>query len=134
MSPGLSARLPRRDRRRPAQPYAVAVAPHNYNSTLVGLAATVQLSAMIPNFWIAEFFVNLKPACDEIALQPLVVKDSFVELPTTPGHGIDLDVERLRKHPYRDMGARTGKSLRSHTEEFPRKNYVVARRGRGIEP
>ena len=26
-----------------AQPHAVAVAPHNYNSTLVGLAATVQL-------------------------------------------------------------------------------------------
>ena len=29
-----------------AAPHAVAVAPHNYNSTLVGLAATVQLSAM----------------------------------------------------------------------------------------
>ena len=53
---------------------------------------------MIPNFWIAEFFVNLRPACDEIAVQPLMVKDSFVELPTTPGHGIDIDVERLRKH------------------------------------
>jgi galactonate dehydratase len=108
-----------------AQPHAVAVAPHNYNSTLVGLAATVQISAMIPNFWIAECFINLKPACDEIAVQPLVVRDSFVELPTTPGHGIDIDVERLRKRPYRDMGARTGKSLRSHIEEFPRKNYVV---------
>jgi galactonate dehydratase len=108
-----------------AQPHAVAMAPHNYNSTLVGAAATVQLSAMIPNFWIAEFFVNLKPACEAIAVQPLVVKDSFVELPTTPGHGIDIDVERLRKQPYRDMGARTGKSLRSYTEEFPRKNYVV---------
>ena len=54
-----------------------------------------------------------------------VVKDSFVELPTTPGHGIDLDVERLRGKPYRDMGSRTGKSLRSHTDEFPRKNYVI---------
>ena len=108
-----------------AAPHAVAVAPHNYNSTLVGLAATVQLSAMIPNFWIAECFINLKPACDEIAVAPLVVKDSFVALPTTPGHGIDIDVERLRKRPYRDMGTRTGKSLRSHTEEFPRKNYIV---------
>ena len=39
---------------------------------------------MIPNFWIAECFVNLKPACDEIAVQPLTVQDSFVELPTTP--------------------------------------------------
>jgi galactonate dehydratase len=64
-----------------AQPHAVAVAPHNYNSTLVGLAATVQLSATIPNFWIAECFINLKPACDQIAVQPLVVQDGFVELP-----------------------------------------------------
>ena len=109
-----------------AQPHAVAVAPHNYNSTLVGLAATVALSAMIPNFWIAECFINLKPACDEIAIQPLTVKDSFVELPTTPGHGIDLDVARLRAKPYRDMGTRMGKSLRSYTEEFPRKHYQVA--------
>jgi galactonate dehydratase len=109
-----------------AQPHAVAVAPHNYNSTLVGLAATVALSAMIPNFWIAEFFVNLQPACDAIAVQPLTVQNSFVELPTVPGHGIDIDVEKLRAHPYRDMGARGGtKSLRSYTEEFPRKNYVA---------
>jgi galactonate dehydratase len=109
-----------------AQPHAVAVAPHNYNSTLVGLAATVALSAMIPNFLIAECFINLKPACDAIAIQKLTVQDSFVELPTTPGHGVDIDVERLRAHPYRDMGARGGsKSLRSYTEEFPRKDYVV---------
>src|SRR5271157_484543 len=125
MSPGLSARLPRRDRRRPAQPYAVAVAPHNYNSTLVGLAATVQLSAMIPNFWIAECFVNLKPACDQIAIAPLTVQDGFVDLPTTPGIGVDLDVARLRAQPYRDMGTRMGKGLRSYTEEFPHKHYAV---------
>src|SRR5271169_4446274 len=109
-----------------AQPQAVAIAPHNYNSTLVGLAATVQLSAMIPNFWIAECFINLKPACDEIAVTPLTVHDSFVDLPTTPGIGIDLDVTRLRAKPYRDMGTRMGKGLRSYTEEFPRKHYTVA--------
>jgi galactonate dehydratase len=107
-----------------AQPHAVAVAPHNYNSTLVGLAATVQLSAMIPNFWIAECFINLKPACDEIAVKPLVVEDGFAELPTVPGHGIDLDVEKLRRKPYRDMGTRG--VLRQYWEEFPRKNYAVA--------
>lgn len=109
-----------------AQPHAVAIAPHNYNSTLVGLAATVQLSAMIPNFWIAEFFVNLQPACDEIAVRPLTLSDSFIDLPTTPGHGIDIDVQRLKAHPFRDMGTRLGKGLRSYTEEFPRKHYQVA--------
>jgi galactonate dehydratase len=109
-----------------AQPHAVAIAPHNYNSTLMGLAATVHLSAMIPNFWIAEYFVNLQPACDEIAVKPLTVADSFVDLPTTPGLGIDIDVDRLRAKPYRDMGSRLGKGLRSYTEEFPKKHYQVA--------
>lgn len=109
-----------------AQPHAVAISPHNYNSTLVGLAATVQLSAMIPNFWLAECFVNLLPSCSEIAIQPLTPDGGFIDLPTTPGIGIDLDVAKLKAHPYRDMGTRTGKGLRSYTEEFPRKHYTVA--------
>ncbi|MGH7042949.1 MAG: mandelate racemase/muconate lactonizing enzyme family protein [Acetobacteraceae bacterium] len=106
-----------------AAPQAVAIAPHNYNSTLVGLAATVAISAVIPNFCIAECFVNLKPACDAVAVAPLVLRDGFVELPTGPGHGIDLDVAALRKRPYRAM---EGKGLRQYWEEYPRKGYVVA--------
>ena len=106
-----------------AQPQAVAIAPHNYNSTLVGLAATVQFSAVIPNFWIAECFVNLKSACDEVAVKPLTVSDGWVELPTEPGLGIDIDLERLRRRPYREMPA---KGLRQYWEEFPRKSYAVA--------
>ncbi|MDQ2802708.1 MAG: mandelate racemase/muconate lactonizing enzyme family protein [Pseudomonadota bacterium] len=106
-----------------AQPQAVAIAPHNYNSTLVGLAATAHFSAVIPNFWIAECFVNLRPACDEIAVKPLTIQDGFVELPTEPGLGIDLDVSALRKRPYRDTPA---KGMRHYWEEFPRKNYSLA--------
>ncbi len=117
---GLSAML---DIAAMAQPQAVAIAPHNYNSTLVGLAATVQFAAMIPNFLIAECFVNLRPACDEVAIKPLAIADGFVDLPTEPGLGIELDVERLRKRPYRDMPA---KGLRQYWEEFPRKGYAVA--------
>src|SRR6201994_3467255 len=105
-----------------AQPHAVAIAPHNYNSTLVGLAATMNFSAVIPNFWIAEFFVNLRPACDEIAVRPITVQYGWAELPTEPGHGIDIDVVRLKTRPYHD---RSGKGLRQYWEEFPRKGYVA---------
>ena len=35
---------------------AVVMAPHNYTSTLAGLAPTVHVSTMIPNFCIAEYF------------------------------------------------------------------------------
>jgi galactonate dehydratase len=39
-----------------AEPYNVLVSPHNYNSTAVALAATVQACAAIPNFLITEYF------------------------------------------------------------------------------
>jgi galactonate dehydratase len=105
-----------------AQPHAVAIAPHNYNSTLVGLAATISVSAVIPNFWIAEYFVNLRAACDELAVQPIAVNDGWAELPTVPGHGIDIDVTRVIGRPYQDHAS---KLLRQYWEEFPRKHYVV---------
>ena len=54
-----------------AQPQAVVMSPHNYNSTLVGLAATVHLSAVIPNFRITEYFVNFQDLCREIATASL---------------------------------------------------------------
>jgi galactonate dehydratase len=104
-----------------AAPHGVAIAPHNYNSTLVGFAATVAFSAVIPNFWIAEMFQHVRPACDAIAVSPVKVEGGFAELSTVPGHGIELDVEGLRKRPYRDMGS---KGYRQYWEEFPRKNYV----------
>ena len=104
-----------------AQPHAVAIAPHNNNSTLAGLAATLHVCAVIPNFTIAECFINRLSACDEIATQKIVVDAGWAELPTTPGLGIDIDVDRLRAHPYRQYPA---KGLRQYWEEFPRKGYA----------
>ena len=57
-----------------AQPQAVVMSPHNYNSTLIGLAATVHLSAVIPNFRITEYFVNFQDLCREIATASLTVQ------------------------------------------------------------
>lgn len=38
------------------EPYFVAVSPHNYISTLLGLTPTVHASACLPNFIITEYF------------------------------------------------------------------------------
>src|SRR5664279_5342257 len=105
-----------------AQPHAVAVSPHNYNSTIVGLAATVHFSAVIPNFLIAECFVNLKDACDEIVINPLKFEEGgWIDLPTGPGLGVDIDLDALKRNGYRDF---PHKDMRQYHEEFPRKNYV----------
>lgn len=104
-----------------AHPHAVAISPHNYNSPIVGLAATVHFSALIQNFLIAECFINLSDACAEIGAPGLTIENGWVDLPTAPGLGVDIDVDALRRHPYKDF---PHKDMRQYWEEFPRKNYV----------
>ena len=97
-----------------AEPYHIAVSPHNYNSTTIGLAATLHAAAAMPNFLITEYFVNFEDLGREIARRAFTVEDGYIQLPTQPGLGIDLDEEALVRHPYREMPAR---SLRRPRDE-----------------
>ena len=99
-----------------AEPYFVVVSPHNYNSTTVGLAATLQVSTCIPNFLITEYFVNLEPFGQEIAVTPFKVEDGYIPVPQGPGLGIDLNEEALKQHPYQPFPAR---SPRQYFQEGP---------------
>ena len=99
-----------------AEAYHIAVSPHNYNSTTVGLAATLQASALMPNFLITEYFVNFAEPGNEIAEEPFLVQDGAIALPVCPGLGLELDEEALARHPYREFPAR---SLRQASEEIP---------------
>jgi galactonate dehydratase len=99
-----------------AESYLVIVSPHNYNSTTIGLAATLQVAACIPNFLITEYFVNFKGRGDEIAVTPFSVENSYIRLPTAPGLGLELKEEELAKHPYREFPPR---ALRHAGDEGP---------------
>ena len=89
-----------------AEPYHIAVSPHNYNSTTVGLAATLHAAAGMPNFLITEYFVNFEETGASIARSPLRVEQSHIALPTAPGLGIDLDEAALARYPYREAALR----------------------------
>ncbi len=99
-----------------AEPYFVVISPHNFNSTTLGLAATLQVSAAIPNFLITEYFVNLEEFGRDIARTPFEARDGYISVPDTPGIGIDLDEERLAAYPYKPFPAR---SPREYWEEGP---------------
>jgi galactonate dehydratase len=88
-----------------AEPYLVAVSPHNYNSTTVGLAATVHVSATIPNFLITEYFVNFEAVGQEVARPPLLPRNGYITVPETPGLGIDLDEAALQARAFKDFPA-----------------------------
>jgi galactonate dehydratase len=97
-----------------AEPHHIAMAPHNYNSTTLGLAATLHAAAGMPNFLITEYFVNFEDLGRAIARTPLRVEESYVTLPTAPGLGIDLDEDEITRHPYR---ARSLRALRQPRDE-----------------
>jgi galactonate dehydratase len=83
-----------------AEAYYVAASPHNYNSTAVGLAATLQVSACMPNFIITEYFENFAATSSEIVAEPFRVEGGYIALPTAPGLGVEILEGELRKHPY----------------------------------
>ena len=99
-----------------AEPYFVTVSPHNYNSTTVGLAATLQLAACIPNFLITEYFVNFEDRGAEITVEPFRVEGGHIALPQGPGLGVELRQEALERYPYREFPLR---QLPTHLDEAP---------------
>jgi galactonate dehydratase len=99
-----------------AEPYCVAVAPHGNNSTTVGLAASVQAAAVMPNFLIMEYFVGWEAAATEIARNPIQIEGDKIKLLEEPGLGIELDEAALERYPYRGGRQRT---LRVAADERP---------------
>jgi galactonate dehydratase len=99
-----------------AEPSLVTVSPHNYNSTTVGLAATLHVSAAIPNFLITEYFVNFEARGHEIARPPIEVREGYVDVPTEPGLGIELDEAALARFPAR---VSTGRTMPAPGDETP---------------
>ena len=71
-----------------AEAYFAALAPHNPYGP-VNMAAALQIDACAPNFLIQEF-VSLG---EGYLKEPFIMKDGYVELPTKPGLGIEVDEE-----------------------------------------
>jgi len=76
----------------------VTVAPHN-SLGLFTTATSVHLSASIPNFTILEYnsmYVDIKGRFVDEQWVPV---DGFMQLPTRPGLGLELNVDEVKKNP-----------------------------------
>lgn len=73
-----------------AEAYYAAIAPHCPLGP-IALAACIQLDAAIPNF-LAQEHVSLG---DGYLKRPFEVREGYIELPTAPGLGVELDEDAM---------------------------------------
>lgn len=66
--------------------------------TGVLVAASIQLIAALPHTPFLEFSVTESAIRKGVLTQPFVQKDGYAEVPQTPGFGIELNPEIIRKY------------------------------------
>lgn len=79
-----------------AYDHNIQVVPHGWN-TAVGLAADLQFVASIP---VARYVEYLTPCVyiEQLVTSPFKIDaEGFLEIPTSPGLGIEIDLDRLKK-------------------------------------
>jgi L-alanine-DL-glutamate epimerase-like enolase superfamily enzyme len=70
--------------------------PHAFKTGVL-IAATIHLISSIPHAPFLEFSVTESAIRKELLVKPFVQKNGFVEVPTAPGLGIELNPEVIQK-------------------------------------
>ena len=81
-----------------AEAYYVAVQPHNSIGPLCTLAS-LHLDASIPNVIIQEFFYPYLELYNEMLTEPIKCENGYLEIPTGPGLGSDINEKFILKRP-----------------------------------
>ncbi|HEY2593163.1 MAG TPA: enolase C-terminal domain-like protein, partial [Chloroflexota bacterium] len=74
-----------------------ACVPHAWKSGIIK-AASLHVNAVLPEAWFQEYCVAETPLNTKLTRQTFPLKDGFVEIPTSPGLGVDLDQEVLERY------------------------------------
>ena len=76
------------------------IAPHSAQGPVCSVACA-HLNAACPNFFIHELFDEFNEPWEKDILTGGVDQiDGYIEPPTGPGLGIDLNLEEIEKHPH----------------------------------
>lgn len=73
--------------------------PHNWHGDLTWMS-NIQLVAAIPNRWVLESERHFNPFRGGLLKEPIVVENSFAEVPKGPGLGVEIIDDADQKFPY----------------------------------
>jgi galactonate dehydratase len=82
-----------------AEAHHIPFCPHNPSGPVAN-AATLQLAACIPNFYLLETMSNDVPWRGEISNEEVIFEDGEMGIGDKPGLGIDFDEQAMKKYPF----------------------------------
>lgn len=75
----------------------VPIIPHNFKSGLL-MSATLQYIAALPNAKYLEYCGQETVLSRSLVMEPVTVKDGYVDIPSKPGLGVEVNMETVNKY------------------------------------
>jgi galactonate dehydratase len=88
-----------------AESHHIPFCPHNPSGPVAN-AATLQLAASQPGFYLLETMASDVPWRKEICNESVTLRDGFMSIPDKPGLGVDIDEKAIAKYPYQPISLR----------------------------
>ena len=88
-----------------AEAHHIPVCPHNPSGPVAN-AATLQIAACTPNFFLLETMATDVPHRREISTEKVRFEDGCMFIPDAPGLGIDLNIPAMAAHAYQPRDLR----------------------------
>ena len=88
-----------------AECHSLPVCPHNPSGPVAN-AATLHVAACTPNFFLLETMASDVPQRREISTERLRLENGEMHIPDSPGLGIDIDEEAIKRYPYEPRNLR----------------------------
>jgi galactonate dehydratase len=82
-----------------AEAYHIPICPHNPSGPVAN-AATLQLAACVPNFYLLETMSSDVPWRKDISTEDVKFANGEMFISDKPGLGIDINIEEISKHPF----------------------------------
>jgi galactonate dehydratase len=82
-----------------AEAYHIPICPHNPSGPIAN-AATLQLAACVPNFYLLETMSSDVPWRRSISTEEVKFENGEMLISDKPGLGIDINIEEIKKHPF----------------------------------
>ena len=107
-----------------AESHHVPICPHNPSGPVAN-AATLQLAASLPSFFLLETMATDVPWRSDVCDEEVRFEDGFMFVNDRPGIGVEINEDALSKYPYQPISLRHYKGTLTQIRPDDAKSYFA---------